>query len=123
MGGSIVDNLHGWITCGQCPRVGHMCTINYSRVEHMWTKGIPLDLINHSETALQNYMVNVWIHVENVVQNHIFTHIIHMSPCDHMAFVRDYHVVICFFTCFRCAIHETINLQYSSTYHMASARN
>ena len=21
MGGSIVDNLHGWITCGQCPRV------------------------------------------------------------------------------------------------------
>ena len=22
MGGSIVDNLYGWITCVQCPRVG-----------------------------------------------------------------------------------------------------
>ena len=48
MGGSIVDNLHGWITCGQCPRVDHVWKIStggphvdsWSRVEHMWTEGI-----------------------------------------------------------------------------------
>ena len=39
---------------------------NSSRVEHIWTEGIPLGLIIQSETALQNYMVYVWIHVENV---------------------------------------------------------
>ena len=40
MGGSIVDNLHGWITCGQCPRVDHVWKISTggSRVEnfHGW---------------------------------------------------------------------------------------
>ena len=48
MGGSIVGNLHGWITCGQCPRVDHVWKIStggphvdsWSRVEHMWTEGI-----------------------------------------------------------------------------------
>ena len=48
MGGSIVDNLHGCITCGQCPRVDHVWKISmggphvdsWSRVEHMWTEGI-----------------------------------------------------------------------------------
>ena len=48
MGGSIVDNLHGWITCGQCPRVDHVWKIStggphvdsWSRVEHMWTEEI-----------------------------------------------------------------------------------
>ena len=83
MGGSIVDNLHGWITCGQCPRVDHVWSMyksgphvdNYSRVEHMWTNGISLHLINQSETDLQIYMVNVWIHVENVgPKPHFYTY-------------------------------------------------
>ena len=115
MGGSIVDNLHGWITCGQCPRVGHMWTII-----HGWStcerKGFPwISLINQKPLYKViwwtcRFMWRTW------VQNHIITHIIHMSPCDHMVFVRDYHVVTWFFMCFTCAIHETINLQFSSTW-------
>ena len=87
--GSRVDNVHGWATLGQLFTGG-------AHVE----EGIPLELINQSESALQKYMVNVWIHVKNVGPNHTFTHIVRMSPCDHMAFVRDYHLVTCFFqTC------------------------
>ena len=51
---------------------------NYSGAEHMW-KGIPLELIKQSETALQNCMVNVWIHVENVGPNPLFyTYYLHL---------------------------------------------
>ena len=52
MGGSIVDNLHGWITCGKCPRVDHVWKIstggphvdNWSLVEHMSTEGISSEI-------------------------------------------------------------------------------
>ena len=61
-------------TRGQCPQMDHVWTMStggphvdsWSRVEHMWTEEILLRLINQSETALHNYMVYVWIHVENV---------------------------------------------------------
>ena len=92
MGGLIVDTLHGWITCGQCPRV--ITCGKFPRVSHMWTvghgwstcgrKGFPLSLINQSETALQNYMVYVWIHVENVgPKPHYFTYYPHVPVCTH----------------------------------------
>ena len=81
--GSRVDNVHGWITCGKFPRVGHMWTVG-----HGWSicgrKGFPLRLINQSETALQNYMVYVWIHVENVgPKPHYCTYYPHVPVCTH----------------------------------------
>ena len=90
MAGSIVDNLHGWITCGQCPRVDHVWKISTGgpHVGHGWStcgrKGFPLRLINQLETALQNYMVYVWIHVENVgPKPHYCTYYPHVPVCTH----------------------------------------
>ena len=44
----------------------------------------PLRLINQSETALQTYMVYVWIHVENVgPKPHYCTYYPHVPVCTH----------------------------------------
>ena len=45
MGGSIVDNLHGWITCGQCPRVDHVWKISTGgpHVDMLVTGGAHVD--------------------------------------------------------------------------------
>ena len=69
MGGSIVDNLHGWITCGQCPRVDHVWKFStggphvdsWSRVEHMWTEGISPEIdkpIRNRHTKLYGVRVD-----------------------------------------------------------------
>ena len=82
-----IDSEHGWITCGKFPRVGHMWTVG-----HGWStcgrKGFPLRLINQSETALQNYMVYVWIHVENVSPKPHCTYYPHVPVCTHGFHVR-----------------------------------
>ena len=77
--GSRVDNVHGWITCGKFPRVGHMWTVG-----HGWStcgrKGFPLRLINQSETALQNYMV--YVHVDSCGERGSKTTLFHiLSTC------------------------------------------
>ena len=97
-GGSRVDNFHGCATCGQLATGG----------THM--DKFPLRLINQSETALQNYMVYVWIHVENVgPKPHYCTYYPHVSVCTH-CFDARLPCVTWFFMCFTCAIHETRNL-------------
>ena len=139
--GSRVDNVHGWITCGKFPRVGHMWTVGYG-----WStcgrKGFPLRLINQSETALQNYMVYVCIHVENVgPKPHYCTYYPHVPvcthgfhawlPCGHMVFhvlymcySWDEKFVICFHMASARNYHvATCDEKFVLRIHMASARN
>ena len=105
-GGSRVENFHGWATCGQLVTGG----------AHVDGRDFPWDWLTNQKPPYKiiwctcGFMWRTW------VQNHIIAHIIHMSPCVHMAFMRDYRVVTWFFMCFTCAILETRNLWFASTW-------
>ena len=109
-----------WTISTDGSRVGHMWTVG-----HGWStcgrKEFPLRFINQSETALQNYMVYVWIHVENVgPKPHYCTYYPHVPVCTHgfHAWLPCGHMV--FHVLYMCYSWDE---KFVICFHMASARN